>query len=181
METDHAWYGKNVVIYSINERVLLMRFIEELFDVIERHRCGKPILIKGRYLFRNGAQSDLSGTSHLNPPDYKWQRIALQKEFVEYEINREKTEFYQFQGTCTEQAGLAARYSSCPPPPADAPEQLERGRERIRMLQDELDAINAELERSPAARQKARNAQLEHERQRHANNLNNKIFSISLD
>ena len=49
-------------------------------------------------------------------------------------------------------ANLAKRYYGLPGPPANAAEQLERGKKRIELLRAELEALDSQLAECPEAK-----------------------------
>jgi len=158
-----------------------MIVIEELNDFIERNDAGEPVFTGGRYLFRNGAISSSDGRHHQEPPPDRWERLELQKEFLEFRLKREVEAFSKFQQDCITQADMAETYGSVPPPPADAPQRLKRGKRRISILQFKLKRIQAELEQSPENREKKRLQELEGQRRNNISSLKTEIINASLD
>ena len=133
-----------------------MPFIESFDEFAQRMGCEYE-WVENRYLFANGAESTGELGQHAEPPDYKWDRLLLRREFLQFRLDREIRRWHEFQQACLAQAS-AYRQSggNVPPPPHDADEQLERGRERIEALTEQIEVLNKQYKDSPEAQEAER-------------------------
>ena len=110
---------------------------------------GGCIVGRGLFLFQNGAVSD-GVTNHYEAPVEQATLLRLRKHFIATKIKREVAAFDQFKASCEQQAGYHVRSPmTCPPPPANAADQLRAGKARIEKLREQLAAVDREIAASP--------------------------------
>ncbi|BBO32381.1 hypothetical protein [Lacipirellula parvula] len=105
-------------------------------------------------IFENGAKywtpppmfGSAFPTQTRQPPFSPDDAVRFQLEYVSAKIVDEQRNFDNFKRDCTEQAANHFKGPMhCPPPPADADEQLKRGAERIAKLQAKEEQLKQQL------------------------------------
>jgi hypothetical protein len=112
----------------------------------------------GRFIFANGAVSD-GLQSHFPPPDNEYDRLGIQRDYYAALLEGEEKAWHQYRQTCVDLAAQSARYANLPGCPPDAPQQLERGAQRIAELRQKVSEIDALLAGDP--RKKVNNEAIE--------------------
>ena len=119
-------------------------FVETFQEFKMRMGC-ECVAVKGRYLFRNGAQSD-GELSHRDPPGELFARLKLEREFLQFNLDRKTKEFNTLKAEALEQSSLHRRYSNLPSPSPQAPDALRRIQKVVFELRSEIRAIDERLE-----------------------------------
>lgn len=159
--------------------ILAQGFRESFGEFKQRMKCeciqlgladgypdGGRLVGRGSFLFQNGALSD-GVTNHYEAPVEQATLLRLRKHFIATKLKREIAAFDQFKASCEQQAGYhLSSPMTCPPPPANAADQLRAGKARIEKLRDELAAIDRERATLPGLRANA--AFIEQQRQRNS-------------
>jgi hypothetical protein len=119
--------------------------IETLGEFRERMDCDY-LIVKNRYLFRNGAQSD--GHMHMEPPSDDNSRLLLQREFLQFKLDGLVRHFIDIKQDALNQAGLSYKYKNLPTPDANAPKVLKHLQGIIYRIREKLVVIDNQLGRS---------------------------------
>jgi hypothetical protein len=99
---------------------------------------------RGSFLFENGALSD-GVADHYEAPIEQVTLFRLRKHFIETKLKREVAAFSEFKASCEQQAGYhLSSPMTCPPPPANAVDQLRAGKARIEQLREQLTTLDRE-------------------------------------
>ena len=143
-------------------------FVETFDEFSARH--GEYLdVADGWRLFANGAAASNDGrlTSFREPPLDPVELLRVQRVFVVAKLERERYEWTRFYNDVSEQAGYALRFpDTAPPAPANAAEQLEAGKRRMKALEKQVEEIDEQLALSPEARLMRLNRQRDAERNR---------------
>jgi len=117
---------------------------ETLDAFAARQGCKrKPIFVRGTgWLFENGAIHPGSLDFGREPPADPVELARTKRAYAARLLDHEEQAWHKFKADCISQAAMARQYSNCPPPPADAAQQLERGKARIEGLRAELQALD---------------------------------------
>lgn len=101
----------------------------------------------------------------IPPPTDPTSVLRARRHYVSLKLAQEENSFDTFKNDCSTQLDFRRRYgnNSAPGPPPDYLQQLERGKERIKKLRDELAAFDREIEMFPE--EVGRRAHLEQRRQ----------------
>lgn len=129
-----------------------MTFIETFSEFCMRQMCPYTVIERGmsprtgemvqRILFENGAESD--GNRHFNPPIDPSANRRARLEYYRTCLKKEERDWREYKDACNEQGMFHERFPmSCPPPPADAPDQLREGAFRIQRLRNQVAALEA--------------------------------------
>jgi hypothetical protein len=131
-----------------------MPIVIETWAEFHKRHGGNCIRVGGQFLFPDGARADSTGNLRSEPPTDPYQLLQAKRAYVEAKLSHESDEFHAFRSECQQQAAFAARYGSnnVPGPPENAVEQLERGRERIVKLHDELVELDRQIADTPQGR-----------------------------
>jgi hypothetical protein len=166
-------------------------WIETHQEFTERH--GEYVTnAAGWRIFRDGAilevdpdfgLSTLAGRAPIRrePPADEFDRLRVERTFWKLKLDQEQTAYNRFHATIQDQAQNALEYpESCPPPRDDAEEQLARGRSRIAAYQAALQRIDALLDTSPDAVNRAAAKQREDADRQERQERLHRIQSLSL-
>ena len=154
--------------------------IEELPEFSARHG-GNPLLIGQYFVFEDGARIHRMGERH-EPPANDYERLLLQKAYVTAKLKNEESDFDRHRRYWLSLAENVARFGhlAVPGPPVDAPQQLERGRQRILALRQRLEQIDAAIGLTAEAVQQQRQAVSEQERQQALRDQIRRIGSVQI-
>ena len=121
-----------------------MPYIESLQEFRER-QCCTPMLLRDRYLFPNGAQSD-GGYSHIEPPSDPTALARLQHEYTTAKLAQVIKRYNQDREAIATQAQYHAMGAG-PLPPDGWQEHLATLAKEIEELQATLDSLTSQLPR----------------------------------
>src|SRR5690349_6949283 len=98
-----------------------------------------------RVVFANGAVSD-GQQSHRDPPSDPAELLAMRHEYLRAKLQQEEEEFITHKTRWQNQAHWNEMNPfNCPPPPANAPQLLLAGAERITQLRRELAGVEQQM------------------------------------
>jgi len=127
-----------------------MPFKEDLNEFKKRMGCGWIYTESDGYLFANGGRASWDGEYHMDPPEDEKDLITLKRAYVEHKLKEETKNFNNYK-----QAVSGAKY-----PPAEAPDELRKGKRRIEKYRQQLADLQAQFDKLPEER-----ARREHERE----------------
>ena len=154
--------------------------VESYFHFAQRHG-GQPVLVDRRLLFADGAECDQTTMFRIEPPTDPATLLRARKRYIEAKLRNEISAFEAFQSDCNEMARFAVQNRTCCPPPADAADQLRRGKQRIADLRKQLAALNDQLGGTPEGRVQSARRDSESERQHQLAEQLREIAGIRLD
>src|SRR4051812_24063103 len=117
--------------------------LEEFDEFTARQNCGKPLLLRGRHLYSNGAQSN-GKFRHSDPPADPVECARLKMEFVRA-VMEGKTRTYEQARTSIETSLRFNERGAGPPPKAGWQEFLGNLKAEIESLFRQYEGLRAQL------------------------------------
>lgn len=142
-----------------------MVLIEDFEEFSAKHG-GDPVRFQGNWwLFPDGASCDDNFAIRRQPPHDSAERIKLRREYVEAKLKLAERDFRDLKNEALEQAQLAITNSNLPAPPNGVPKELNRRKEIVQTLREQLAGIEEEYAQTPEAqRRRQREAELQERR-----------------
>jgi hypothetical protein len=153
----------------------------EPFSEFARRHGGNSVFDGGCFVFPDGASCDQSTAVRNETPSGSIGSLRARRRYYEVRLAQEIEAFHSFQRECAGMAKFASGNWDCPPPPADAAEQLDRGRQRIYDLRRQLAEIDRQLGDSSEERQRRIRDEAEMLRRRNVTYQLQDIMAIGLD
>jgi len=149
------------------------------YEFVKRHG---DVWIKqdGQLLFSDGAIADVTAHIFTEPPSDPTRLLKAKRRYVEAKLEKEITDFKNYQAECQSMAQWAAQNSSCCPPPANAAEQLEQGNKRIKALRKQLAEFDKELGETPEAQKRRKSEEIDRVRRQNLNRQMREINNIKI-
>ena len=154
---------------------------ESFRDFHERHG-GEYVLCDGKWLYPDGAIADPNGMYVGEPPADQPSKLQATHRYTASKLQAEIEAFKAFKAECASMAHWAkVNPEVCCPPPHDAAARLQRGKERIDLLQEQLQTITKQLGDTPEEVAKRGRQEVERERQQRLQAQIQSIEVVSID
>ena len=119
--------------------------VRHYYDFEDRQKCGKPVHIRGRWLFANGAQSNINGIApngfeyqFTDPPSDELARLKLKIEFLEFQLEEETRNFNDLRASLLLVGEAQNRYATHTGSDESAVADLKKGKDRIVKLREKI-------------------------------------------
>jgi len=162
------------------------KIVPENYEDFKKRHGGdnESVVVDHIRFFKDGASATEGprGNSWTEPPENPSSLLSAQRQFLDVKLKQEIEDFDKFYKECQTQVQHHQKFPAyCPPPPANAKEQLERGKKRIVKLRGELTTIDEDIAKTPEAKEKREKADTVAKQREQVSKQWKEILEVSID